>query len=126
MKDLEALGFRRDYDSQMSGYVYRHANSPGDYVKLQPQMNDSGITWAMRRANKIADTGSQGPRKPQTIKERAQITRRRQNAQQRREREARDQRAAKAEREHESRRAAVHEERRRSEIEDLMQPGNGR
>lgn len=103
-RDLEALGFQRDYEAKTKGMAYRHPNQPDEVIKVFDAMTDNTITAALRMANKIADTGWSGPRMPQTIKERAAITRRKQKTQRQREDQARAERAAKAEVEYRQRR----------------------
>lgn len=132
-KDLEALGFYRDYDTPSSGMVYRHPNQPGEHVKLHPMMSDSGVTAVMRLANKIADTGWSGPRQPQRIKERAQILRHTAATMRAAEDAERQKRAEAAEagwaarvaREQEVTRILA-DRRHDREIRTLMQPGFGR
>lgn len=126
MRDLEALGFERDYEAQTKGFAYRHANQPDQVIKVFDAMTDTTITAALRKANKIADTGWSGPRMPQTIKERATITRRSKKSQREKEDRARRERADAAEREYEARQAAARSARREREIADLMRHGFGR
>lgn len=125
MKDVEGLGFVRDYDSKMAGIVYRHGNAPEDFIKFQEAMSDSGVTFVLNKARKIAGAGSSGAR-PQTLKERATITRRKQKTQRERDEEARRARAEQAEAEYEKRQAEKAAERERRAISDLMRPGYGR
>lgn len=122
-RDLEALGFVRDYDALTKGIAYRHPNQPNELVKVFDAMTDSGRTSVLRKANKIADTGWAGPREPQTIKERAEVTRRKEKTQRQREDEARQARAEAAEHEYAARERLLRAERRRRDIESLMRPG---
>lgn len=126
MRDLEALGFERDWDARTRGFAFRHPNQPDQVIKVFDAMTDNTITAALRKANKIADTGWSGPRMPQTIKERAKITRQRTKNQRQREDAARRERAEKAEREAQARDAILARERRDREIAALMRPGFGR
>ena len=127
-KTLESIDFRRDYDAEKktnARRVYRHANDMTQAVKVFDSMNDNSITMATRLANKIADTGWSGPRQPQTIRERANIIRRKGKTERQRETEARQERAVLAESEYESRQQAIAAERSYREIADLMQQGFG-
>jgi uncharacterized protein YaiL (DUF2058 family) len=126
MRDLEALGFERDWEAQTRGFAFRHPNQPDQVIKVFDAMTDNTITAALRKANKIADTGWSGPRAPQTIKERAKITRQRTKSQRQREDDARRERAEKAEREAQARDAILARQRRDREIAELMRPGYGR
>ena len=126
MRDLEALGFNRDYEAKTRGFAYRHPNQPDQVIKVFDAMTDNTITAALRKANKIADTGWSGPRQQQTIKERAAITLRRESRKREAERAAVEERARKAEAEHEARERIRRDEKRRREIAELMRPGNGR
>ena len=128
-KDLEALGFRRDYDAEektSARRVYVHSNDPDAALKVHDCMSDNTITAALRKANKIADTGWSGPRQPATIRERATVQRRQARTHRERDDRARADRAAAAEREYEDRQAAIRREQALHEIEALMQPGGGR
>lgn len=128
-KDLEALDFRRDYDAEEKSNarrVYRHANDPSVVIKVHDRMSDNTITAALRKANKVADTGWSGPRQPATVRERASVQRRTARSQRERDEQARAERAAAAEREYEDRQAAIRREQARAEIAALMQPGGGR
>lgn len=126
MKTLEALGFQRDYDAKTRGIAYRHPNQPDQVLKVFDAMTDTTITAVIRKANKIAETGWSGPRQPETVKERARITRQKQKTARQRDDEARRERAVAAEREHLRRDLLAQEERARREFESLMQPGRGR
>lgn len=126
MRDLQALGFERDYEAKTRGFAFRHPNQPDQVIKVFDAMTDNTITAALRLANKIADTGWSGPRQPQSIKERATITRRRESKRRESERAAVAARAAKAEAEHEARERERREDQERRYIADLMRPGNGR
>lgn len=126
-RELETLGFRRDFDDpSRNGHVYRHPNDTTQAIKVFPKMTDTSITAAIRKANKIADTGWSGPRMPATIKERARVTKSRERQARDREQQAREQRAAAAEREHDAQVAAARSVSREQEIASLMQPGYGR
>lgn len=105
-RDLEALGFYRDETHANGAVIYRHANDPEDFVKVQPGMSDNGRTAALRLANKIADTGWSGPNMSPTIKERATITRRKSKVEREREAAARRERAEAAEELHSGARRA--------------------
>lgn len=126
VKELETLGFRRDYDAKTRGRAYRHPNQPDQIIKVFDAMSDTSITAAKRMANKIADTGWSGPRMPATIKERATIRRRKERAEQERQKAAVEARAAEAERIAEVEARVRREDARRHEIESLMMPGRGR
>lgn len=127
MRDLESLGFERDHTYEgRHGVAYRHPNDPTQVLKVFDAMTDNSITAGLRKANKIADTGWSGPRQPQTIKERATITRRRQTAQQKKIEAERAERAKKAEAEHEARQREARERAAYRDISSLMQPGYGR
>lgn len=125
MRDVEGLGFRRDHDSKMAGIVYRHANDPDDFIKFHEAMSDSGVTFVLNKARKIAGAGSSGAR-PQTIKERAKITRERDRTERERLNEERRRRAEQLERDREDKARRSREQRHLREIEDLMRPGYGR
>lgn len=125
---LETLDFRRDYDAEevsKARRIYRHANNPGQAIKVHDQMSDNTITTARKLADKIVGLGSNGPA-ALTIKERAQVHRRKQTQQQKRDDEARRVRAEAAEAEHAKRTAAAQIDAKRREIQSLMMPGGGR
>lgn len=127
VRELETLGFRRDYDDpSKNGRVYRHPNDPSQVIKVFDAMSDNSITAATRKANKIAETGWSGPRMPSSIKERARVRRSGERAEREREARAREERAERAEREHEARLAVERAAQREAEIASLMQPGHGR
>lgn len=128
-KDVESLDFWRDYDAEektKARRVYRHSNDPSQAIKVFDQMSDNSITAAVRKANKIAETGWSGPRQPQTIKERATMHRRKERTKRQRDDEARRERAEKAEAEFQVRQKVSQRLKQRREIEDLMRPGYGR
>ena len=127
-KTLESIDFRRDYDAEKktnARRVYRHANDMAQAIKVFDSMNDNSITMATRLANKIADTGWSGPRQPQTIRERANIIRRKGKTTRQRETEARQERADRADAEYESQQQTVAVDRHYREITDLMKQGFG-
>lgn len=126
MRDLEAIGFQRDHDAKCSGIAYRHPNEPETIVKVHETMSDCGRTAVWRLAEKIADAARSGSPVPQSIKERAQITRQKDKSQRQREDEARRARAEAAEREREKQDRLEAADRHRREVESLMQPGRGR
>ncbi len=126
MRDLECLGFVRDYDAQTKGIAYRHPNDPEQILKVFDAMTDNSITSGIRKANKIADTGWSGPAKPASIKERANVTRRKDTQAQKREAEAVQQRADAKEREIEQQDRLTSRDREMRNIGSLMQPGHGR
>lgn len=127
MRDLESLGFERDHEYEgRHGVAYRHPNDPTQVLKVFDAMTDNSITAGLRKANKIAETGWAGPRQPQTIRERATITRRKESVKRRKEREAVEARAKKAEAEYEARQRAERAEAQRREMSGLMRPGYGR
>lgn len=126
MKELETLGFRRDYDAQTRGIAYRHANDSTQVIKVFDAMSDSSMTAARRMANKIADTGWAGPRMPSTIKERAATDRRKRAAQQEMVKTAVADRAAEADAKHEAQQSIRRNEARLRELRALMMPGGAR
>lgn len=125
---LEGLDFQRDYDAEdvsRARRIYRHANDPTQAIKIFDQMSDSTMTSQRKLADKIVGLGSSGP-SALSIKERAQVHRRKQTQQQKRDDEARRVRAEAAEAEHAKRSAAAQVAAKRREITALMMPGNGR
>jgi len=126
VRELEALGFRRDHDARTSGRAYVHPNQPDQVIKVFDHMSDTTITAAKRKANKIADTGWSGPRMPSSIKERARIKKASAKAKREAEAKAREERAQAKEAEYIKRRVAEETARKRREIENLMRPGYGR
>lgn len=98
---LEACGFRRDHEAQVAydGKAWVHPNKPNDVIKTFPKMSDNSITALTKRAQKVADLSTSGDDAPLSIRERAQITRRKERTRRQREDEARRERAEAKERE---------------------------